>query len=143
MHHDLPRTADSSALSPHPALLLRDKFKGRCEKTRLRFIAMDLITLHMLSSLLSVITQMIATIWVVFCAVSFFSLKPGASVRFAHIGLVYFFSSAFALSVIARFLMNVSRKFPLGGVAALIGACVLHLFFAFIVIVLYIGHTKS
>lgn len=125
-----------------PVLLLGDKFKGQGEKTTLRCIAMDLVTLHMLSSLLSAITQMIATISVVFCAVSFFSLKPGASVRFAYVGLVYFFSSTLVLSVIARFLMNVSKTFPLGGVTALMGACVLHLFFAFTVIVLYITHVK-
>lgn len=105
---------------------------------------MDLVSLHTLSSLLGAITQMVAIISVVFCAVSLFSIKPGASLRFVSLSLIYFFSSAIILSAIAYFLMKVSGQFMgLGGINALMGACVLHLFFAFIVIVLYIRHIRS
>lgn len=105
---------------------------------------MDLVGLHTLSSLLSAITQMIATIIVIFCAVNFFSMKPGSSLRFVFFSLLYFFSSVIVLSVTAQYLMNISRQFQgLGGISALIGGAVLHLLFGLVVIALYIKHIRS
>jgi len=87
---------------------------------------------------------MVAIIIVVVCAVNFFSLKLGSSLRFAFFSLLYFFSSAIILSVTAQHLMNISGIFQgLGGIKALMGGSVLHLFFGLVVIVFYIRHIRS
>lgn len=105
---------------------------------------MDLVGLHTLGGLLSTITQMVAIIIVVVCAVNFFSLRPGSSLRFALFSLLYFFSSAIILSVVAQYLMNISGIFQgLGGIKALMGASVLHLFFGLVILAFYIRHIRS
>ena len=105
---------------------------------------MDLTVLHTLSGLLSSIAQMCAIIIVIFCAINFFSLKPGKSTKIVFISLFYFFSSATILLVAAKFLLDMSGIFEsLGGVKALIGGSLLHLCFGFLILILYIRHILS
>ena len=105
---------------------------------------MDLIHLHALTSLLSSIAQMCAIIIVVFCAMNFFSLKPGKSIKFVFISLFYFFSLAGILLAVAQFLIDVSGVFTsLGGVKALIGGSLLHLCFGLLILILYSRHIVS
>lgn len=105
---------------------------------------MDLGSIHVLGSLISAIAQMVAIIIVMFCSVNFFSLRPGASLRFVFYSLVYFFSSVVVFSIAAQFLMNISGQFQgLGGVSALVGASVLHLFFGLLIVALYLKHITT
>ena len=89
---------------------------------------MDLVQLHALTSLFSSITQMCAIIIVIFCAMNFFSSKPGKSIKFVFISLFYFFSLAGILLAVAQFLLDISGIFRgLGGITALVGGSLLHL----------------
>lgn len=98
---------------------------------------MDLVSLHVLSSMLSTATQMCATILVLFCVVNFFSLKPGASMKIIIASLFYYFSSVVAFLAAATFLMDVSGNM-LVGVCALLEASLVHLFYGLLVLVLYL-----
>ena len=99
---------------------------------------MDLAFLHTLSSLLSSIAQMCAIILVVYCAMNFFSLKPGKSIKSVFISLFYFFSMGIILFAVAQFLLDTSGILSsLGGAKALIGGSLLHLCFGFFILILY------
>lgn len=105
---------------------------------------MNLTILHTLYSLLSSVAQMCATIIVIFCAVNFFSLKPGKSMKFVFISLFYLFSLAIILLAAAQFLLDISGTFHgLGGVTALIGGALLHLCFGLLILILYMRHILS
>jgi len=98
----------------------------------------------MWGSLLSAIAQMAAMVIAMFCAVNFFSLRPGASLRFAFVSALYFFSAVIVFSIAAQYLMSISGQFQgLGGICALVGAAVLHLFFGLLVIGLYVKHITT
>lgn len=99
---------------------------------------MDLATLHMFSSLLSVIAQMSATIFVIFCVVNFFSIRPGSSLRIVLFSLGYFFVSMIVLFVGATLLMSVSPSHMLVGVSALIEASLINLCYGIIVSAIYL-----
>lgn len=106
---------------------------------RLRPTDMDLVSLHMLSSLLSTATEFVATLIALYCVVSFFSMKEEKSKKFVFISLFYFFLLVIILFVAAQLLINLSKPFhiPLGGVSALLGASLLHLCFGLVVIAIY------
>jgi hypothetical protein len=100
---------------------------------------MDPAVLHTLCSLLSSFAQMCAIIIVIFCAINFFSLKPGKSIKFVFISLIYFFSLTIILLATAQFLLDVSGLLrTMGGVKALIGGSLLHLSFGLLILILYL-----
>jgi len=110
----------------------------------LRSVKMSLVVLHTLASLLSSVAQMCAIVIVVFCAINFFSLKPGKSLKFVLISLLYFFSLAIILFAAAQFLLDISGIFQnLGGVCALIGGSFLHLCFGILILILYMRYILS
>lgn len=98
---------------------------------------MDLVSLHVVSSMLSVVAQMSATIVVLFCVVNFFSLKTGKSVRIVFVSLFYFFFSVIILFAAALFLKDISPYHMLIGVSALMEASLIHLCYGILVLSLY------
>lgn len=99
---------------------------------------MDLVGLHIVSSMISVAVQMAGTIVAIFCVVHFFSLKPGSSMRSVFASLLYFFSSVVVLLVAALFLKDISPYQMLVGVSALMEASLIHLSYGVLVLYLYI-----
>jgi len=100
---------------------------------------MDLTMLHVFCSLLSSFAQMCAVIIVISCTINFFSLKPGKSIKFVFISLIYFFSLATILLATAQFLLDISGLLrTLGGIKALIGGALLHLSFGLLILILYL-----
>lgn len=100
---------------------------------------MDLIGLHMLTSMVSVVLQMTATVFMIFCVVNLFSLKPTSSINSVVIGIIYFFTSMIILFAGASVLMEMSRPFHLFvGTSALIEACLVHLCYGSLVVALYL-----
>jgi hypothetical protein len=97
---------------------------------------MDLVSLHVLTSLLSSVTQMCATILVLFCVVNYFSLKAGTAMKTILVSLFYYFSSVVIYFVAAKFLMDISGHM-LAGVSALLEASLIHLCYGLLVLALY------
>jgi hypothetical protein len=97
---------------------------------------MDLMSLHVLTSMLSTTTQMCATILVLFCVVNYFSLKPAGSLKIVLISLFYYFSLVVISFVAAIFLKNISGHM-LVGVSSLIEASIIHLGYGVLVLALY------
>jgi len=114
-------------------------FKPPCENLLYgAAIRMDLVSLHVLSGLLSVSLQMVATVFVLFCVVNFFSIKRGSSMKIVLFSIFYFFFLVFILYVAALLLLDVSRPYHiLTGFSALMEACLLHLGYGVIVVALY------
>ena len=104
---------------------------------------MDLVALHVLSNLVSAAVQMIATLVVLFCVVSFLSLKPGSSLRFAFISLFYFFSLTIALFLGAVLLDGISLPTYRVGVVSLLEAALIHLGYGALVSLLYVRNLIS
>lgn len=98
---------------------------------------MDLVSLQVLVSMLSTVTQMCATVLVLFCVVNYFSLKPEGSVKIVFVSLFYYFSSVVVSFVAASFLMGMS-EYMLVGVSALLEASLIHLCYGLLVLVLYL-----
>lgn len=100
---------------------------------------MDLISLNMFSSILSVVLQMTAMILMIFCVVNLFSLKPASSLKSVAIGIFYFFTSTILLFVGASALMDMSRSSHFfAGTSALLEACLVHLCYGSLVLALYL-----
>ena len=98
---------------------------------------MDLMSLHVLTRILSTVTQMCATVLMLFCVVNYFSLKPGGSLKIVLISLFYYFSLVvISLVAAAIFLKNISEHM-LVGVSSLIEASVIHLGYGVSVLALY------
>ena len=99
---------------------------------------MDLVALHVLSSMVSTALQIIATCVVLFCVVNFLSLKPGSSMKFVFISASYFFVSLVVLIVGAVMLWSISNPSYLVGVAALLEAALIHLIYGLLISLLYL-----
>jgi len=97
---------------------------------------MNLVTLHVLTSMLSTVTQMCATVLVLFCIVNYFSLKPGGSIKIVLISLFYYFSLVVVSFAAAVFLMKMSGTM-LVGVSALLETSLIHLAYGVLVLALY------
>lgn len=104
---------------------------------------MDLVTLHVISSMISTAVQMIATIVVLFCVVTFLSIKPGSSLRFASMSLLYFFSISVFLIIGAILLANISSLTYRVGVASLLEAALIHFSYGVLVSLLYLRNVIS
>ncbi len=104
---------------------------------------MDLVTLHVFSNLLSAALQMVATLVVLFCVMTFLSLKPGSSLRFAFVGLSYFFSLTVALFLAAVFLDGISLPTYRTGVVSLLEAALIHLGYGALVFLFYVRNLIS
>lgn len=105
---------------------------------------MNIMELHILSGLLSAATQFFATVIVILCVVNFFSLKPGKSIKYVFFSIFYFFSLVVIFAASSKLLMDITKPYHLlGGVNALVGASILHLFFGLLVTILYIGYIVS
>ena len=114
-------------------------FKSGHVKYFLVHVKVDLISLHVFSSILSVVLQMIAMILMIFCVMNLFSLKPASSLKSVFIGIFYFFTSATLLFVGASALMDMSRPFHFFvGTSALLEACLVHLCYGSLVVALYL-----
>jgi hypothetical protein len=87
---------------------------------------------------------MIATIVVLFCVVNFFSLKPGASLRFAFLSITYFFLVMGLLIASAILLKNISVSFYIpGGTSGLLGAALVHFCYGLLILLLYVKNVIS
>lgn len=108
---------------------------------------MDPAHLNLFASLLSGIAQMCAIIVMISCTINFFSsLKPGKSMKIVFFSLFYFFAFGISLAVAAQLLISapISDIFrSLGGIAALVGASLLHLSFGFLALALYLRYILS
>lgn len=114
-------------------------FKCGYVNSFLVYVKVDLTSLHMFSSMLSVILQMTATIFVIFCVINLFSLKMGSSLKIVAIAIVYFFTSMSLLFVGASALMDMSEPFHLYvGTSALLEASLVHLCYGSLVVALYL-----
>ena len=99
---------------------------------------MDLIGLHIASGLISAAVEMVATVIVVYCIFSFFSFKPGGSVRFFFISLAYFFSLGFVLVVGSTFLMQLTGPIYLSPwTAVLLMSALIHFAYGILIIFIY------
>jgi len=94
---------------------------------------MDLVGLHVLTGMLSSVTQMGATILVLFCVVNYFSLKPEGSIRIIWVSTFYYFSLVIT-SFVAASCMHGHLVF---GVSALLEISLIHLCYGLLVLVLY------
>lgn len=118
---------------------VHEMFKSGSVKYFLVHMKVDLISLHMFTSMLSVVLQMTATILMIFCVVNLFSLKPASSLKGVAIGIFYFFTSVVLLFIGASALMDLSRPFHFFvGTSALLEACLVHLCYGSLVVALYL-----
>jgi hypothetical protein len=101
-----------------------------------RLIKMDLVSLHVLTSMLSSATQMGATILVLFCVVNYFSLKPEGSIRIIWVSIFYYFFFVVISFAAASFLLSISGHLVVG-VSALLETALIHLCYGVLVLVLY------
>ena len=92
---------------------------------------------------MSATMQMVGAIVIVFCIISFFSMKPGSSRRFAFIGFLYFFSSLIVFLGGAWWLMSVGSIHVMNLVGALVGAALVHLSYGVILFILFVGDVIS
>jgi len=99
---------------------------------------MDIVALHVLSSMVSTAVQMIATCLVLYCVVNFLSLKPGSSMRFIFISVSYFFATVAVMIVGALMLWGISEPSYMVGVAALLEAALIHLVYGLLLSALYL-----
>jgi len=91
-----------------------------------------------MSGLLSAALTLIATVVTYYCVFSFFSYKPGGSLRFAFTSLSYFFSVGVLLFMGSIFLGNTTGTvYLVMGVDALIMSALAHFGFGVLVLVLY------
>ena len=97
---------------------------------------MDLVSLHVLTSMLSTVTQMGATILVLFCVVNYFSLKPEGSIRIIWVSVFYYFFLVVVSFFAASFLLSISGNM-VTGVAALLETSLIHLCYGVLVVGLY------
>jgi hypothetical protein len=99
---------------------------------------MDLMSLHVMSGLLSAALTLIATVVAFYCIFSFFSYKPGGSLRFAFTSLSYFFSAGVLLFIGSSVLRNATGTvYLIVGVDALIMSALAHFSYGVLVVVLY------
>jgi hypothetical protein len=100
---------------------------------------MDLISLHIMSGLLSAALMLIATVVAFYCVFSFFSYKPGGSLRFAFSSLLYFFSAGILLLIGSSVLRNIptGSVYLVLGIDALIMSALAHIGYGFLVVALY------
>lgn len=94
--------------------------------------------MEVLGGLVSAALQMVGAIVIVFCIITFFSLKPGSSKRFAFIGFSYFLSSLVALLGGAWWLMSLGSIHVMNLVGALVGAALVHLSYSVVLFILFI-----
>jgi len=99
---------------------------------------MDLISLYVMSGLLSAALMLIATVLAFYCVFSFFSYKPGGSLRFAFTSLSYFFSAGILLLIGSSVLRSMTEAVYLFvGVDALIMSALAHIGYGILVVALY------
>jgi hypothetical protein len=99
---------------------------------------MDLVSLYVMSGLLSAALMLIATVVAFYCIFSFFSYKPGGSLRFAFTSLSYFFVAGVLLlfgSVVLR--STTGYVYLSVGVDALIMSALAHISYGVLVVALY------
>jgi hypothetical protein len=102
-------------------------------------IEMNLLTLHVISGLVSAVSQMAGTVIVLFCVISFFSFKPGGSTRFFYLSLIYYFVSCFIFVEGAILLNDISGlPYILMGVSALLMAALINFSYGVLIVILYI-----
>jgi hypothetical protein len=99
---------------------------------------MDIVALHVLSSLVSTAVQIIATCVILYCVVNFLSLKPGSSLKFVFVSMFYFFASVVVLIVGALMLWSISEPSYMVGVVALLEAALIHLVYGLLILLLYL-----
>ena len=99
---------------------------------------MDLISLHIMSGLLSAALMLVATVTAFYCVFSFFSYKPGGSLRFAFTSLSYFFSAGVLLLIGSSVLRNITTGsgYLVIGIDALIMSALAHLGYGILVVAL-------
>lgn len=100
---------------------------------------MDLISLHTMSGLLSAAFMLAATVVAFYCVFSFFSYKPGGSLRFAFASLSYFFFTGTFLLIGSAVLRDTTGSVYLfSGIDALVMSALAHLGYGILVVAMYV-----